>query len=89
MAQDEHLQHLKNITITGWPRTKDKLHTDIKPYRYYRDDLAVIDGVVMKGRYIIIPTELKQQALDQLHLNHISIEKNKTTHAQIGLLGQY
>ena len=54
-----------------------KLHSDLRPYWSYRDDLAVIDGVVMKGRCIIIPAVLKQQVLDQLHLNHIGIEKTK------------
>ena len=89
MAQDEHFQRLKNIIITGWLSTKDKLHIDIRPYWSYRDDLAVIDSVVMKGRCIIIPVELKQQVLDQLHLNHMGIKKNKTTCMWIGLLGQY
>ena len=67
---------------------KAKLHSDIRPYWSYRDDLAVIDGVIMKGRHIIIPVELKQQMLDQLHLNHMGIEKMKLL-MQIGLLGQY
>ena len=74
-AQDEHLQHLKNIIITGWLGTKDKVHSNLRPYRSYRDDLAVIDGVVMKGRCIIIPAQLKQQVLGKLHLNHMGIKK--------------
>ena len=72
-AQDEHLQCLKNYIIAGWPSTKDELYSDLRPYRSYTDDLAVIDGVVMKGRHIIIPVVLKQQVLDQLPLNHIGI----------------
>ena len=59
MAQDEHLQHLKNIIITGWPSTKDQLHIDIRPYWSYKDDMAVIHGVVMNGRCIMIPQDLK------------------------------
>ena len=31
----------------------------------------------MKGRCIIIPERLKQQALDQLHVNHMGMEKTK------------
>ena len=76
-AQDDHLQHLKGYIIAGWPGTKDEAHNDLKPYWYYRDELAVIDGVVMKGRCIIIPTSLKQQVLDQLHTNQMGIEKTK------------
>ena len=84
--QDEHLQWLKSLIITGWPDTKDQLHQDIRPYWSFKDDLAVIDGVIMKGRCIIIPEALKQQALDQFHVNHMGIEK-KTISPQIHLLG--
>ena len=65
----------KNIIITEWLSTKHELHIDRRPYWSYRDDLAVIDGVIMKGWHIIIPAELKQEVLDQLHLHHRGIEK--------------
>ena len=54
-----------------------RLHADLKPYWSYRDELPVIDGIVLKGRPIIIPTSLGQQELDQLHTNHMGIEKTK------------
>ena len=73
-VQDEHLQCLKSFIIAGWPSMKDELHSDLRLYWSYRDDLVVIDGVVMKGRQIIIPTALKQ-VLDHLHTNHMGIEK--------------
>ena len=76
-SQDVHLQQLKTFIIAGWPHTKDELHTDIRPYWPYRDELAVIDGVILKGRHIIIPDSLKQQVLSQLHINHMGIEKTK------------
>ena len=54
-TQNEHLQHLKNIIITGQPSTRDQLYIDIRPYWSYRDDMVVIDSVLMKGRHIIVP----------------------------------
>ena len=57
--------------------TRDQLHIGIRPYWSYRDDMAVIDSVVLKGRHIIVPQDLQQQVLDQLHLNHMGIEKTK------------
>ena len=42
-AQNELLQHLKNIIITGWLSTKDDLLSNLRPYWSYRDDLAVIE----------------------------------------------
>ena len=58
-AWDKHLQCLKSFIIAGWLSVKDELHRDLRPYWSYRDDLVVIDEVVMKGRQIIIPTALK------------------------------
>ena len=58
---------------------KDKLHVELKPYWLYRDELAVIDGIILKGRHIVIPQSLRQQILEQLHINHMGIEKNKIT----------
>ena len=74
-VQDEHLQHLKNIVITDWQNTIDQLHIDIRPYWSYKGDLAVIVIVVMMGRHIIIPEDLKQHVLDQLHVNHMGTKK--------------
>ena len=45
-------------------------------YWTFRDDMAVIDRAIMKGRHVIIPDILKTQALDQHHINHMGIEKN-------------
>ena len=74
MMQDGDLQNLKNNIISGWLATQ--LHLDIWPYWSCKDDLAVIGGIVIKGRHIIIPKVLKQQALDQIHVNHMGSEKN-------------
>ena len=76
-SQDDHLQQLKNFIIAGWPDTKDELHTNIRPYWPYRNELAVIDGVILKGRHIVIPNSLRQQVLAQLHTGHMGIEKTK------------
>ena len=73
--QDEHLQRLQHFIITGWADAREQLHEDIKPYWSIKDDISVIDGVIMKGRCIMIPKVLQQQALDQLHVNYVGIEK--------------
>ena len=76
-SQDNHLQKLKHFIITGWPYSKDEISEELNLYWSYRDELAVIDGVILKGRCIIIPNSLRQQGLDQLHINHMDIEKTK------------
>ena len=51
---DNHLQQLKGIIITGWPDSRDELCVDLQLYWSYRDELAVINGIILKGKYIII-----------------------------------
>ena len=76
-AQGEHLQWLKGYIIGGWQESKDHLHQDIRVYWPFKDDMAVIDGVIQKGRHIIIPEILKAQVLEQLHINCMGIKKTK------------
>ena len=76
-TQANHLQQVKSFIIAGWPDTKDELHTDLRPYWSYRDELAVIDGRILKGKHIVIPNSLRQQVLNQLHTNHMGIEITK------------
>ena len=74
---NNHLPQLKGIIITGWLYSRDELHVDLQPYWSYRDELAVIDGIILKGKCTIIPNSLKKQVLNQLHKNHMGIEKTK------------
>ena len=60
-SQDAHLQQLKSVIIMGWPDTKDELHADLRPYWSYRDELVVIDGIILKGRCIVIPSSLSNR----------------------------
>ena len=76
-STDNQLQQLKGIIITGWLDSRDELHVDLQLYWSYRDELAVIDGIILKGKCIIIPNSLKEQVLIQLHTNHMGIEKTK------------
>ena len=39
--------------------------------------MALINGIIMKGRHVIKPDILKTQAVDQLYVNHMRIEKTK------------
>ena len=77
LSQDNHLQQIKSLIITGWPDSRDELHVDLRPYWSYRDELAVIDGIILKGRCIIMPNSLRQQVHNQLHTNHLGVEKTK------------
>ena len=52
--------------------------------------MAVTYGVVIKGHCIVIPEALEQQALKQLHINLMGIEKTKLlAHKSVYRIGMY
>ena len=70
--------------IQGWPESKNHLPQDIRLYWTFRDDLAVIDGIVIKGKHIVMLETLQQlQVLRQLHIIHMGIEKLIYLHANL------
>ena len=77
LSHNNHLQKLRHFIITGCPHSRDEISEELKPYWSYREELAVINNIMLKGRCIIIPNSLRQQVLDQLHINHMGIEKMK------------
>ena len=76
-SHDNHLQKLKHFILTGLPHSKDEISEELKLYWSYRDKIAVINGIMLMGRHIIIPNSLRQQVLNQLHIIHMGIEKTK------------
>ncbi len=47
------------------------------PYQHFRDELSVIDGVLLKGRRIVVPSTKRQQMNELIHEGHMGIEKCK------------
>ena len=54
---------------------KDECHDAIKPYFNYREELTVVDGLVLKGQRIVIPSKLRQSCLRRLYIAHMGINK--------------
>ena len=67
---------LLELTPHGWPSFQDEVQKDLQPYWTFRDEIAIIDSIAVKGRRIIIPVVLQDKA-QQLHLNHMDIEKTR------------
>ena len=44
-------------------------------YWTFKDGLAVMDGIIKKGRLITISEEFQKQVLEQPHSNHMGIKK--------------
>ncbi|KAJ8037799.1 hypothetical protein HOLleu_18705 [Holothuria leucospilota] len=76
-SQDPCLRALCQVITTGWPGTCKELPTDLRPFWTYRDELGMADGVIFKGRQVLIPKPLQADILNQLHNGHQGIEKTR------------
>ena len=65
---DEECMSLVRYIIDGFPRTKAELPPLLQKYWSMKDDLHVIDCVPFKGRKMLIPTSLRAQVLEGLHI---------------------
>ena len=64
--EDDTLQQLRECILTGstdFPMT-------IRAYQKWRNHLYIVDGVIMFGERIVVPTKLRPQILATLHAAH-------------------
>ena len=67
---DPTLVALQELIKTGWPESMQDLTDSLHPYWCFRDELALMDGLVLKGSRVIIPIELQEDTLQRLHEGH-------------------
>ena len=68
-------QTLLQYIMKGFPMTKDECHDAVKPYFNYREELTVVDGLVLKGQHIVITNKLRQSCPARLHIAHMGVNK--------------
>ena len=61
----------------------------MRHYWTFMDELAVINRITMKGKWVTILVEQKQHILNQSHNNHMSLDKTKIANEQIDIPGQH
>ena len=73
-ARDPSLQVLMRIVLMGWPEHKKDVPLETHPYFNSRDELSVQNGLLFKGERVIIPVNLRQDVIQQIHHSHLGIE---------------
>ena len=71
------MQALVKIINKGWPSHKGNLPSSLKPLWNYKEELAVVEGVVFKNDKILIPPSLRENVLRKIHQSHMGIERSK------------
>ena len=76
-TKDPELIALKNQIIKGWPSQRSKCSKNLIEYWSYCDELSILDRLILKGTWIVIPNQCKDELLVQLHEGHFGINCTK------------
>lgn len=75
--RDKTLSQVLELVATGWTRI-DEVRDDLRMYMNRRNELTLHQGCLMWGNRVIIPEELQETLLQELHVGHVGIQKMKT-----------
>ena len=58
----------------GWPSNASDVSALVSPYFTFRDELSILNGVLMKGVRIVVPKRLRKEMKNVIHQGHMGIE---------------
>lgn len=67
---DPVLTEVQELIKHGWPESMQELPQTLQPFWCLRDELVMLDGLVMKGNRILVPTAMREDLLQRLHEGH-------------------
>ena len=69
--------NLRKVIFKGWPDQRKEAPAAVQEYWNYRDELAIEDGLIVKGERNVMPRSMIPDILEQLHSAHQGGEKMK------------
>ena len=72
-SSDDNMNHLLTLIESGMPMSRHDLPVKLQEYHQHRDNLHVVDGVIIYRNRIMIPPALRQTCLNALHAAHQSV----------------
>ena len=75
--ESEEYTLLKNYILEGWPEKGSDVHSSVRSYFAFRDELILEDDVIMKSHRVFIPVSLRSVYLELLHKGHPGVETTK------------
>ena len=75
--EDPILKTAFEYTISGWPMYKEDVKLAARELYGIRNELSVVDGLLLRGDCIIIPYKMRKEILSKIHDGHPGITKSR------------
>ena len=69
-----NMQLKQHYILHGWPPTKEHLPHKMQAFWHFREELSVVDGILLKSTRAIAPTSLRPSILSKIHYSHRGAE---------------
>jgi hypothetical protein len=80
---DPEMKALKQVITTEWPKNRKECNNMIVPYWTFRDEMTMMNDLILKGNRIVIPKGLRGEMLKKIHHGHMGTEKSRRRARQI------
>ena len=77
MQADDELALLKHTIMQGWPKSVKQVLPELQPIWTFREQLTVVDVLILKGTKIVIPNKQCKAILKLLYEGHVGLNKCK------------
>lgn len=78
LQMEPALKKVYDATVKGWP-VGHRRGAQSETYYKFRHELSTLDGCLLRGTRVVIPTSLREHILKELHDSHLGIVKMKAT----------
>ena len=73
---DPMLSRVRKFVLQGWPTTQ--LEDHFQPFCKRKAELSVLDGCILWGSRVIVPSPGRRPVLEELHDTHLGASKMKS-----------
>lgn len=73
--EDYAVRTTMEYTMYGWPQYKEDIVLAARPFYDIRNELSVVDGLLVRGDRIVIPYSLRNEVMTSIHDGHLGINK--------------
>lgn len=76
VLDDGCLETVKSFVLSSWPPHKS-LPEEVKPFYFIREELSVVDDLLLRADRLVVPSSLTAQIISTAHETHPGITRTK------------
>ncbi|KAG0714373.1 hypothetical protein GWK47_014286 [Chionoecetes opilio] len=76
-ASDTTIMKLRENLLNGFPRSASQCTAEVRPFYQFQHELSNMDGIVVRGSQVIVPTSLRVRYLELAHGAHDGVVRTK------------